>query len=142
MPPPLPETALEALQQVKAQTLARGQIWWLPAGHVEYRGVPKGRYCLLIALEETPQGAVAQGHFIAGTSQRASGPAVVVEKGESRLGKRTEFDFSVAWPVAAGDVAGAGNFVDDLAPRVGEIDRAIVETRATELLAVKRVLGR
>jgi hypothetical protein len=141
MPPPLPENALAALQNIKAQTLARGQIWWLPAKYVGYRGEPKGRYCLLIAVEKTPQGDVAQGHFVAGTSKEASGPALVIEKGELTLGKRTEFDFSLAWAVPAGDVAGTGNFIADLSSRIGEIDKAVSETRVTELLAVKRVLG-
>lgn len=140
--PPLPENALAALQGIKAQTLTRGQIWWLPPEFVGYRGRPKGRYCLLIAVERTPQGDVAQGHFVAGTSQEASGPAVVVEVGESTLGKRTEFDFSVSWAVPAGDVAGDGKFIADLGSRTGEIDWAIGETGAAELLAVKRVLGR
>ncbi len=141
MPPPLPEDALAALRSIKSQTLARGQGWWLPSEYVGYRGKPKGRYCLLIAVEETPQGTVAQGHFVAGTSQKASGPAVVVRPGELTLGKRTEFDFSVAWAVPAGDVARAGNFIGAIGSRVGEIDGAILETRAAELLAVKRVLG-
>lgn len=141
MPPPLPENALVALQSVKAQTLARGQIWWLPARFVGYRGKPKGRYCLLIAVEKTPQGAVAQGHFVAGTSQEASGPAVVIEEGELSLGKRTEFDFSLTWAVPAGDVAGVGNFIADLSSRIEEVNKAINETATTELLAVKRLLG-
>jgi hypothetical protein len=142
MPPPLPENALAALQAIKAQTLARGQIWWLPPRFVGYRGRPKGRYCLLVAVEKTPRGDMGQGYFVAGTSKRASGPAVVIEKGELTLGKRTEFDFSVAWAVPAGDVAGVGNFIADVSPRIPEIDRAVDETRPSELIAVKRVLGR
>jgi hypothetical protein len=142
MSPPLPEDALAALQGIMAQTLARGQIWWLPAKFVGYRGEPKGRYCLLIAVEKTPQGDVAQGYFVAGTSKEASGPAVVIEKGELTLGKRTEFDFSLAWPVPAEDVAGDGKFIADLSLRIGDIDEAISDTRATELIAVKRVLSR
>ncbi len=141
MPPSLPEDALAALQSIKAQTLARGQIWWLPAKFVGYRGEPKGRYCLLIAVEKTPQGDLAQGYFVAGTSKEASGPAVVIEKGELTLGKRTEFDFSLAWAVPAEDVAGAGSFVTDLSSRIGEIDKAVSDTRATELIAVKKVLA-
>ncbi len=142
MSPPLPEDALAALQGIMAQTLARGQIWWLPAKFVGYRGEPKGRYCLLIAVEKTPQGDVAQSYFVAGTSKEASGPAVVIEKGELTLGKRTEFDFSLAWSVPAEDVAGDGKFIADLSSRIGDIDEAISDTRATELIAVKRVLGR
>jgi hypothetical protein len=142
MPPPLPEDALAALKKVKSQTLARGQIWWLPANFVGYRGEPKGRYCLLIAVEITSRGDVAQGYFVAGTSKHASGPAVIIEQGELALGKRTEFDFSLSWAVPAGDVAGAGRFIDDLSARVDEIDNAISETHATELLAVKKVLGK
>ena len=141
MPPSFPEDALAALRVAQAQTLARGQIWWLPHQHVAYRGMPKGRYCLLIAIEETPLGSVAQGYFVAGTSKRASGPAVVLEEGESSLGKRTEFDFSLAWPVAATDVAAHARFVDDIDSRIAEIDRAIGDTRASELMAVKKVLA-
>lgn len=137
----LPAEALVALEVARARTLARGQIWWLPAEHVHYRGKPKGRYCLLVALEGTPDGQIAQGYFVAGTSQRATGPAIIIEIGDTNLIKRTEFDFSVAWPLAASEVARSGNYVDEISPRLGEIDRAIGQTTTAELIAVKRVLS-
>ena len=140
-PSSLSEAALAALQAARALTLARAQIWWLPKAYVHYRGYPKDRYCLLVAVETAPGGQVAQGYFVAGTTKPATGPAVIVEIGETKLIERTEFDFSLAWPVPASDVAAHGRYVDDLSPRLPDIDQAIRNSTAAELLAVKKVLG-
>jgi hypothetical protein len=140
-PPSLSDAALAALQAARALTLARGQVWWLPKEFVHYRGYPKGRYCLLVAVENAPRGPAAQGYFVAGTTKPATGPAFIVEIGETKLVERTEFDFSLAWPVPASDVAAHGRYIDDLSPRLPDIDQAIRDSTAAELLAVKKVLG-
>ena len=140
-PSSLSEGALAALQAARALTLVRAQIWWLPKDYVHYRGYRKDRYCLLVAVENAPRGTAAQGYFVAGTKQPATGPAVVVQIGDTKLIERTEFDFSLAWPVTASDVAAHGRYIDDLSPRLADINQAICESTAAELLVVKKVLG-
>lgn len=108
---------------------------------MHYRGYRKDRYCLLVAVENAPRGVAAQGYFVAGTKEPATGPAVIVDVEQTKLIHRTEFDFSLAWPVRASDVAAHGRYIDDLSPRLPAIDQAIRDSRAAELLAVKKVLG-
>jgi hypothetical protein len=129
----LPPSALAQLTQLRGTLIERGEIFGLPAELVVYRGVPKPRYCLVVAVDG------ARAHLVPGTSQTASGPAVVVEVGETRLIKRTEFDFSVSFPLALADVASQGRSMGALDPaRLDDIDSAIA---ASNLVALKRVVG-
>ena len=129
----LPPSALAQLTQLRSTLIERGEIFGLPAELVVYRGVQKPRYCLVVAIDG------ARAHLVPGTSQTASGPAVVVEVGETRLIKRTEFDFSVSFPLALADVASQGRPMGALDPaRLADIDAAIA---GSNLVAVKRLVG-
>lgn len=129
----LSASALAQLTQLRSTLIERGEIFGLPAELVVYRGVKKPRYCLVVAVDG------ARAHLVPGTSQTASGPAVIVEVGETRLIKRTEFDFSVSFPVALADLASEGRPMGALdAVRLRDLDAAIA---ASDLVAVKRVVG-
>jgi hypothetical protein len=129
----LPPSALAQLSQLQATLIERGQIFGLPAALVEYRGDAKPRYCLVAATD------AALAHLVPGTSQTASGPAVVVEVGETALIKRTEFDFSVSFPLALAIVASEGRPMGALDPaRLTDIDAAIA---ASDRVALKRLVG-
>jgi mRNA-degrading endonuclease toxin of MazEF toxin-antitoxin module len=128
----LPQGALAQLGQLRAAMVARGEVFWLPGTVVVYRASDKRRPCLVAALDN------ARAHLIPGTSQRATGPAVVVEAGETDLLKRTEFDFSVSFPLALTDLVARGQPAGALAAdRLAEIDAAIA---ASNLVALKRLL--
>ena len=129
----LPPSALAQLSQLRATLIQRGEIFGLPARLVVYRGEPKPRYCLVAALDG------ARAHLVPGTSQTASGPAVVVDVGETRLIKRTEFDFSVSFPLTLADLAAEGRPMGALAvARLADIDSAIM---TSNLVALKRLMG-
>jgi hypothetical protein len=113
--------------------VSRGEIFGLPAQLVIYRGDPKPRYCLVAAVDG------ARAHLVPGTSKTASGPAVIVEVGETKLIMRTEFDFSVSFPLALPDLVAHGRPAGCLAPaRLIDIDSAIA---ASNLAALKRLVG-
>src|SRR4051812_40766620 len=98
----LPQGALAQLGQLRATMVARGEVFWLPGTIVLYRASDKRRPCLVAALDN------ARAHLVPGTSQTATGPAVIVEPGGTDLLKRTEFDFSVSFPLALTDVVAQG----------------------------------
>ncbi|HTC73545.1 MAG TPA: hypothetical protein VK655_11700 [Solirubrobacteraceae bacterium] len=129
----LPHTALAELQQLRVSMVSRGEIFGLPAELVVYRGGAKPRYCLVAAVDG------ARAHLVPGTSKAASGPAVIVEVGETNLILRTEFDFSVSFPLALSDLVAQGRPAGSLAPaRLIDIDSAIA---ASNLVAVKRLMS-
>jgi hypothetical protein len=133
----LPEEALAQLQALKETLVQPGDIWGLPAKRVVYRGPAKARYCLVAAVEGGGGGARA--HLIPGTTQAASGPAVVVEVGETELIRRTEFDFSVSFAVPVTLVTAEGRSKGRLPEaRVAEIAQAVA---ASNLVALKRLVG-
>jgi hypothetical protein len=129
----LRHSALAELQQLRVSMVSRGEIFGLPAELVVYRGDAKPRYCLVAALDG------ARAHLVPGTSKAASGPAVIVEVGETNLILRTEFDFSVSFPLALSDLVAHGRPAGSLAPeRLTDIDSAIA---ASNLVAVKRLMS-
>jgi mRNA-degrading endonuclease toxin of MazEF toxin-antitoxin module len=110
----------------------RGEIFWLPGDVVVYRASEKRRPCLVAAVDN------ARAHLVPGTSQKASGPAVAVEVGETDLLKRTEFDFSVSFPLPITELVAKGRPAGALSvQRMSEIDAAV---RASNLVALKRLL--
>jgi mRNA-degrading endonuclease toxin of MazEF toxin-antitoxin module len=112
--------------------VARGDVFWLPGTVVVYRVSDKRRPCLVVALDN------ARAHLVPGTSQSATGPAVVVEAGETDLLKRTEFDFSVSFPLALTDLVAQGKPAGGLpGARLAEIEAAVA---ASNLVALKRLL--
>lgn len=130
----LPQSALAQLEQLRAaMAVRRGEIFGLPADLVVYRGKPKPRYCLVAAVDG------ARAHLVPGTSQTASGPAVVIEVGETKLIKRTEFDFSVSFPLPLSDIIAHGRPAGALSQaRLQDIDAAIA---ASNLVALKRLVS-
>lgn len=127
----LPTGALAQLAAMRVALVMRGEVFWLPETVVIYRGPDKRRPCLVAAVDN------ARAHLIPGTSKTATGPALVVEAGEIDLIKRTEFDFSVSFPVALTDLVEHGKSAGVLASRrLGEIDAAIA---ASNLVALKRL---
>jgi mRNA-degrading endonuclease toxin of MazEF toxin-antitoxin module len=112
--------------------VARGEIFWLPGTVVVYRASDKPRPCLVAALDN------ARAHLVPGTSRIATGPAVVVEAGETDLLKQTEFDFSVSFPLPLTDLVAMGRSAGALTTeRLVEIDAAIA---ACNVVALKRLL--
>ncbi len=126
-----PEAALTQLLTLREVLIEPGEIFWLPADLVLYRGEAKPRPCLVAAIDE------ARAHLVPGTSKRATGPPLVVEVGETRLMKRTEFDFSVSFPVLLRDLVVLGRTAGTLSPgRLVDIDTVI---GASKLVALKRL---
>ena len=129
----IPAAALAQLDVARAAMIVCGEIWWIPEGLVVYRGEPKRRPCLVVALDP------ARAYLVPGTSGTASGPAVVVDAGETDLILRTEFDFSASFPLLRTDVTAKGKFAGAIAThRLDEIDAAI---RASDRVALKRLVG-
>jgi mRNA-degrading endonuclease toxin of MazEF toxin-antitoxin module len=128
----LPRDALAQLGQLRATLVERGEVFWLPGAVVVYRTSDKRRPCLVAALDN------ARAHLVPGTSQTARGPAVVVEVGETDLPKRTEFDFSVSFPLTLADLVAQGRPAGALpADRLADIDAAVA---ASNLVALKRLM--
>lgn len=128
----LSDAALAQLDVARGAFVARGDIWWIPAELVFYRGDPKERPCLVVADD------AAHVYLIPGTSKRASGPAVRVEPGETDLLIPTEFDFSAFFTLSRTALAADGKFVGSIATtRLDEIDTAIAHST---LIAVKRAV--
>lgn len=129
----LPQSALTELEQLRQRMVLRGEIFGLPANLVVYRGEPKPRYCLVAAVDG------ARAHLVPGTSKTASGPAVVVEVGEAKLSKRTQFDFSISFPLVLTDLIAYGRPAGSLAAgRLVDVDTAIA---ASNLVALKHLTG-
>jgi mRNA-degrading endonuclease toxin of MazEF toxin-antitoxin module len=128
----LPQPALGQLDELRATLVTRGEVFWLPGAVVVYRASDKRRPCLVAARD------TARAHLVPGTSQTASGPAVVVEAGETDLLIRTEFDFSVSFPLPLTDLVAKGRPAGTLAPgRLDDIDAAIA---ASNLVALKQLV--
>lgn len=91
----LSQDVLLQLKQVQKAVIGRGDIFFLPPHRVIYGNdaEPHSHPCLVVAVDR------ARAHLVAGTSGNASGPALVVEIGETDLRKRTEFDFRSTWPL-------------------------------------------
>ncbi len=125
----LPDAALSQLVELRVTLIEVGEIFWLPAELVAYGHPRKRRPCLVAANDG------ARAHLVPGTSQRATGPALAVEVGETRLIKRTEFDFSTSFPVPLRDLAARGQTAGALpVARLSDIDTAI---RVSKLVALK-----
>lgn len=130
----LSDDALSTLLELRVSLVETGEVFWLPAELVRYRGKAKSRPCIVAACDG------ARAHFVPGTSQRASGPALIVEVGETRLVERTEFDFSIAFPVALHDVVARGRSAGVLpAERLSDLYAAI---DASKLIALKRLVAK
>jgi hypothetical protein len=133
------ERTKRAVEQrdAKIRALAVGDVWWLPKEHVYYGKRKKDRYCLLVALE--PKGAAlpARAHFVAGTSQEATGPVLRVSAREVGTGKDTEFDFDRSFPVITKTLIQVGRKAGELpSERSEELKTKIL---ASTLLAVQRL---
>jgi hypothetical protein len=129
----LPEAALTQLLTLREALIEPGEIFWLPAELVLYRGEAKSRPCLVAATDG------ARAHLVPGTSKSATGARLVVEVGETRLIKRTEFDFSISFPVLLRDLVVLGQTAGALSPgRLVDIDTAI---GASNLVALKRLVA-
>ena len=107
----LPQGALAQLGELRATMVVRGEVFWLPGDVVVYRTSEKRRPCLVAAVDS------ARAHLVPGTSRRAKGPAVIVEPGETDLLKRTEFDFSVSFPLLVTELVALGRSVGTLPHR-------------------------
>jgi len=130
----LSEKALHQLLDLRVKLIEPGEIFWLPAELVHYGHPRKDRPCLVAACDG------ARAHLVPGTSQRATGPALVVEVGETRLIKRTEFDFHTSFPLTLADLADRGASAGALpAVRLGEITIVI---NASSLVALKRLVAK
>lgn len=128
----LPDAALSQLVELRVTLIEVGEIFWLPAELVAYGHPRKRRPCLVAANDG------ARAHLVPGTSQRATGPTLAVEVGETRLIKRTEFDFSTSFPVSLRDVAAQGRTAGALpAGRLADLEAAI---DASNLVALKRLV--
>lgn len=128
----LPQDALAQLGQLAATMVVRGEVFWVPGTVVVYRTSIKRRPWLVAAVD------VARVHLVPGTSQTATGPAVVVEAGDAGLPKRTEFDFSVSVSLALIELVDRGDRAGALGlDRLDEIDAAVA---ASNLVALKRLL--
>lgn len=129
----LPHDALDQLAQLRAEMIGRGEVFWLPGAVLIYHESEKPRPCLVAALDN------GRAHLVPGTSKTASGPAVVIEPGEAGLPKRTEFDFSVSFPLALHDLVAKGTSAGVLAAdRLPDVDTAI---KNSNLVALKRLMG-
>jgi len=99
----LPPSALVQLAAAKLEAeirvLSLGDVWWLPKEYVDYARPEKDRYCLLVALEPKGADLPARAHFVAGTSKRATGPAIAVVAWEVGTGEDTEFDFDRSFAI-------------------------------------------
>lgn len=130
----LPDGALSKLLELRVTLTQTGEIFWLPAELVRYYGDSKPRPCIVAACDG------ARAHLVSGTSQRARGPALVVEVGETRLMKRTEFDFSITFPLALRDLATRGSSAGRLpAERLPDLTAAI---DASKLIVLKRLVAK
>lgn len=128
----LPGAALAQLAELSESLVDRGDVFWLPADIVVYRGEPKERPCLVAAID------AARAHMVAGTAQSATGPPVVAQTTEVRVRRRTEFDFSLSFPLTFADLIKYGEPAGRLAPeRLAHIDAAIA---ASNLVALKRLM--
>lgn len=118
----LPDDVRRQLEQFKETLVARGDIYFLPYDRVVYGNDadPHPHPCLVAAVD------LGRAHLIAGTSGNATGPALVVEIGETDLPKRTEFDFRGTWTLSLAILAEKGSWAGRLAPeRDGDIIDAI-----------------
>ncbi|MGH2904058.1 MAG: hypothetical protein ACRDK7_10805 [Solirubrobacteraceae bacterium] len=130
----LSDDALSKLLELRVELIETGEVFWLPAELVCYRGKAKSRPCIVAACDG------ARAHLVPGTSQRASGPALTVEVGETRLMERTQFDFSIAFPLALRDLAARGRSAGALpAERLSDLHAAI---DASNLIALKRLVAK
>lgn len=128
----IPQHAAAPAALAPPSRLVRGEVFWLPGRVVVYRTSNKRRPCLVAAVD------AARAHLIPGTSTTASGPAVVVEADEIDLPMRTEFDFSVSFPMPLVDVVAHGQPAGILGThRAADIDAAIA---ASNLVALKRLM--
>lgn len=128
----LPSAALAQLAELSESLVDRGDVFWLPPDVVIYRGDPKERPCLVAALD------AARAHLVAGTSKTATGPAVVVWPREVSVSTRTEFDFSMSFPLTLTELIKYGQAAGRLAPeRIADIDRAIA---LSNQIALKRLV--
>lgn len=128
----LSQSNLAPLRELRAGLVMRGEVFWLPGSIVVYRASGKMRPCLVAALDN------ARAHMVPGTSRTASGPAVVVNAGETELFKRTEFDFSVSFSLPLTELVAHGRSAGTLGEdRLGEIEAAIA---SSNLVALKRLM--
>ena len=127
-----PPAALAQLTELSEALVDRGDVFWLPPDVVVYRGKPKKRPCLVAALD------AARAHMVTGTGQTATGPPVIVLPTEVNVSTRTEFDFSISFPLTFGDLIKYGEAAGRLAlERIADIDQAIA---LSNLTALKRLV--
>ena len=130
----LSDDALSKLLQLRGTLIEPGEVFWLPAELVRYGHPPKRRPCVVAACDS------ARAHLVPGTSQSPSGPALTVEVGETRLMARTEFDFSITFPLALRDLAARGRSAGALpAERLPDLRTAI---NASKLTVLKRMVAK
>lgn len=135
MAPGLEDHALAVLQQAQADLLEPGQIFWLPPEYDRYREREPKEAPWLVAAVEGRGGARA--HIVPGTSKTATGPALIVKRGEANLPKRTEFDFSLSYALPSTTLVAVGQLAGDIGGRLDELERVI---RAGDRVALKRLL--
>lgn len=129
----LSDDALSKLLELRSTLIEPGEVFWLPAELIHYGHPPKRRPCIVAACDG------ARAHVVPGTSQSASGPALTVEVGETRLMARTEFDFSITFPLALRELVARGRSAGALpAERLPDLRAAI---DASNLIVLKRLVA-
>jgi hypothetical protein len=95
--------AISRLSSLRAQTVAVGDVFFVPAPTARYFRSPKGRPALVVRVQRSASGVATLAYLVYGTTERVSlKRAMPVPRGEAGLREDTTFDFGprLVLPVA------------------------------------------
>lgn len=129
----LPQDVLRQLTRMQEVLVAPGDIFFLPPDRVlTARDTdPHAHPCLVAAVD------LGRAFLVIGTSSHASGPALVVEVGETDLDRRTEFDFRATFVVPLAELVAEGSPMGRLA--AARIPEILTAAAASNNVAVRRL---